>query len=151
MLWSCFWRTFCGLNVSLLVFATGTGYPAVGRVCTWPGVPGPSLYPHKIKPGQILQVQTWTRPITQPGFARFQPHFLSATIIPYFMPQLSIWVQIVLQYNLCINDAVFGALSPPGLRYGIRWIFVESLWNYAKLRVSSKATPWISIGLQIGD
>jgi hypothetical protein len=127
------------------------GYPAAGRVCTWLGVPGPGLHAQFTWHSNMFQVQTLTHPIMRPGFARFHPQFWSATIIPYFVPQLSIWVLIVSQYDPCMNDAVSGALLPPGLRFAIWWIFVELLGNYAENRVLSKATRQISIQIQIGD
>jgi len=46
--------------------------------------------------------------------------------------QLGFWVLIVSQEVLYVKYAVLGVLSPPGLRFAIWAIFVESLWNNAK-------------------
>ena len=44
-----------------------------------------------------------------------------------------------------------GASSPPGLRFAIQEIFVESLGNNAEIRVFLAVTRQILIGLQIGE
>jgi hypothetical protein len=50
-----------------------------------------------------------------------------------------------------VNDAVSGAFSPPGHRFGIGAIFVESLWITRDFRRNFTAIQRIFIGVQIGD
>jgi hypothetical protein len=68
-----------------------------------------------------------------------------------FSLQLSIWVLIVLRYDVYVKDAVSGALSPPGLRFVIWLIFGESLWITRDFLRNFIAIQWIFIGLKIGD
>jgi hypothetical protein len=96
------------------------GFPGcrMGLYRTWST--GPGVYPHWTRPRHNFPVHAWTCPITLLGYIWISASFWSATIIWYFMSQLSIWVLIVSQYDLCVNDAVYGALSPRGLRFAIQ-------------------------------
>ena len=65
--------------------------------------------------------------------------------------QLSIWVVIVSQYDIYVQDAVVDALSRPIVQFAIRSLFVEWLWNNTEDFAFFEATQLIVIGLQIGQ
>jgi len=64
---------------------------------------------------------------TAPRFNRTVP----STFAP-LLPQVSIWVLIVLWHDQYAHCAVLCALSPSAFRFAIRPMFVESVWIKAK-------------------
>jgi len=65
--------------------------------------------------------------------------------------QLSIWVLIISQYDIYVNNAVLDAISPHILHIAIWSIVVELLWNNDENWVFFAMTQQILIGLQRGE
>jgi len=133
------------------VLATGLGNPPVIRVSTSCSVQfgsrpnrkpdplclGGGCYPDQTEPCGFLA-----------GFYRKQSLIFANSAL---WLQLSIWVMIISQFDIYVNDAVLHALLPLILHFVIQSIFVELLWNDAKNWVFFAVTQRILIGSQTGE
>jgi len=111
----------------------GSRLPSSGR--GWNQTRGPALdqtppgYTNRLTSAGILPRPDINQEVFGP--ARTAPwfNFKVPATLPQLWSQWSIWVLIVLWHDQSANCAVLCAVLPPAVRFAIRPIFVELLWN----------------------